>query len=122
MGIPAFLLPTCEAWGPKGNLLDDLLGNSFPFISTYSRLVGELDPEFLTRRAIGNAPRTNVFDFVRSVRNPAVSKSSRHAANGARCRSWNDTSGRNRVRMIFENRQFHRNEYSAIPTANFLSD
>ena len=30
MGVPAFLLPTCKAGGPKSNLLYDFLGNFFP--------------------------------------------------------------------------------------------
>ena len=63
-----FLLPTRKPRGFESDLLYYLGRNFFPLaIPTDCRAVGELDTIFLVSGAICNAPRTDMFEFVRSV-------------------------------------------------------
>jgi hypothetical protein len=60
-----------------------------------------------------------MFEFLRAVGGAVVREPPGFPANGTDLHGRNDTSGRNRVGMIFEIRQFHRSKYNAIPAATF---
>ena len=82
VGEPVLLLPTVKTRGSESDLLYYLGWNFFPSaIPTDSLRVGELDPKFLVRCAICNAPRADVFEFVRAVRYTVVGEPSRFPAN-----------------------------------------
>jgi hypothetical protein len=76
MSKPAFLLPPRKPRCSKRHFVRYFPRNGFPFASTDAFSVSKLKPEFLMRRAIGDAPRADYFKIVHSVRHTLIRESS----------------------------------------------